>query len=226
VEIFNPSDQPIENVVISGTSTNATFQESIVSSVPSGESRQVRINTTVAQTPAMARITANYSIGDVDRSTNTSIEMDASASNVRLTGVEVTREDGKLRISGSASNVGPSSVKSVIVSVPNTEQVEPAFPNKEYFVGTVPSSGFVSFDVYARTTGNVSTVPLTISYSLDGEQFTRDTSIEIAETNATSKQFSGGSNMPSTVALGIGALVTLAVGAIMVVGWRASLDDS
>ena len=226
VDVVNPSDHPIQNVLISGTSNNATFDESIISSVPSGESHQVRINTTVVQTPATARITARYSIGGSDRTSNTTVEMSSDAGSVTLTGLDVTQDSGKLRISGSASNVGTSTVNSVIVSVRNTERVNPAFPNKEYFIGTVPSSDFVSFDVYTRTTGNVSTVPLTVSYSLDGEQFNREFAVETGETNATSRQFSERNSLPSGVALGLGAVVTLAVGAIMVVGWRASRDDS
>ncbi|WP_324666278.1 COG1361 family protein [Haloarcula sediminis] len=226
VDIINPMEQPIQNVVLSATSNNATFDESIVSSVPPGESRQVRLNSTVAQPPATARVTAEYSIGDIERSANTTAEMRSNAGSITLTGLDVTRENGRVRISGSASNVGMSAAESVIVSVQNTERVDPAHPNKEYFVGTVPSSDFVSFDVYARTTGNVSTVPLTVSYSLDGDRAEHEFDAEIEGTNTTAQQFCSESSMESSVVLGIGGLIIIAVGAIIVIGWRSSRDGS
>ena len=226
VEILNPTGQSLQNVVVSASSPNATFDDAIVSSVPAGESRQLRLNTSVTQSPATAQVTATYEIGGLDASTNSTTELGSTAGRLTLTGLDVTREDDRWRISGSASNTGMSTTDSVIVSVRNTDGVDPAFPNKEYFVGTVPSSDFVSFDVYARTAENVSSVPLLVTYSIDGDRVEREFDVAVGETNATREPVSSGSGLESTVALGIGAVVTLAVGAVMVVGWRASRDDS
>ena len=92
---------------------------------------------------------------------------------IELTGLSVGREGGLLQITGSTSNVGMTSAQSVVVRVVETENVDPAAPNRDFFVGEVPSSDFSSFDLTARTTGNVSAIPVEVSYIVDGERQTQ-----------------------------------------------------
>jgi len=87
---------------------------------------------------------------------------------IRLTGVTVSRGPGGVKISGSASNVGGQEVQSVLVEVADEENVEPAQPQPEFFVGEVDASDFVSFDLNARLENNRTTVPIRVTYIVDG----------------------------------------------------------
>jgi hypothetical protein len=100
--------------------------------------------------------------------------------------------------------------------------VTPAAPSREYFVGTVPKSDFVSFDVYARTTANVSSIPLEVSYLVDGQRYTRTVRVPYdgggSQEPAAPRQSSRGILVP----VAIGAVVILGVAAAIFVGWRKS----
>ncbi|MBV0923359.1 hypothetical protein KTS45_04030 [Halomicroarcula limicola] len=212
VDVINQGNAPAEDVVVTASSANATFQRAIVSSVPAGSSKRVRLNATMSEGSADVSVDANYEIGTRQRSAGTTAQLRSVPGAIRLTGVSVSREGGHLQISGSASNVGMSSANSVIVGVAPTENVEPVEPNKDYFVGTVPSSDFVSFDVTARTTGNVSSVPVQVSYLVDGTRKQRTFQVETGTTSTGPVQTPAQSNDS-----GGGLLPILAVGAVAVV---------
>jgi hypothetical protein len=135
-------------------------------------------------------------------------------------------DGGRLRISGSASNLGTTDAQSVLVGVVDTDRVTPTAPNREYFVGTVPASDFVSFDVYATTEGNVSTVPLRVEYLVDGQRYTRTVEVDAA---GASRALAAGPDIDRSsggggflLPLAVGAVVVVVVLAVVVRAWRAS----
>lgn len=136
---------------------------------------------------------------------------------VRLTGVSVTRTEGTLALSGSASNVGGDAVSSVVVSVLDGDRVSPAQPQPDYFVGRVESSDFVSFDLNARAEGNVSSVPVRVEYVVDGVERSHETRIPVGPAaRATPEPTSQRGSLP-TVPLAVGGV---AVVALVAVAWR------
>jgi hypothetical protein len=93
----------------------------------------------------------------------------------------------------------------------------------------VPASDFASFDVYATTEGNVSTVPVEVSYIVDGDRKTRTVEVDAAGASRAleSQQRAaaadtGGSNGFPLLAVAIGLIVVVAVVAVIVQAWRTS----
>ena len=234
VDVLNQGNAPLTNVSVRGTSTGATVQRALVSRVAPGDSRTVRLNATLSRDSAAVDIEATYEIAQRTGSTTASTALTQSPGRIGLTGVEVVPEGGQLRISGTASNLGSTDAESVLVSVVETERVTPASPNPEIFIGPVPASDFAAFDVYATTEGNVSTVPLRVSYLVDGERRNQTVEVDTASASrslavqqqeASGDGGSGGNDGGGggiLVPAAIGVVVVLAVVAVMVRAWRAS----
>lgn len=224
--ILNRGNAPVTSVSVRGRSQNASLQPALVDRVPPGESRTVRLNATMSRDRAAVDVEATYDVGDATGSTTASTVLTRTPGTIELTSLEVRPDRGRLRVSGSASNLGTTDAESVLVSVADTERVTPASPNPEYFVGTVPSSDFVSFDVYASVDGNVSTVPLNVSYLVDGQQYTRTVDVDAAGASralaagpeSSDGGSSGGFLLPATV----GGIVVLAVAGVVARAWRNS----
>jgi len=230
VDVLNQGNAPVTNVTLSGQSPNATVQRALVSRVGAGESRTVRLNATLDSERAAVDVQATYDVGDRRGERSGTTTLTRVPGTIGLTGVSVTDQGGRLQISGSASNFGTTDAESVVVRVQDTENVTPAQPNREFFVGTVPASDFVSFDVYATATGNVSAVPLEVSYLVDGERITRTVEVDAQGVAAAPEPRpdggtdggSGGSGLGVVLPVVVGLVVAAAVVAIIVRAWRNS----
>lgn len=163
VDVLNQGNAPVTNVSVRTTSPNATGRQALVGRIPAGESRTVGLNTTLSADRATVDVSATYDLGNRQGQAAATTTLSQTPGTIRLTGIEVVPENDRLRVSGSASNLGTTDAQSVLVSVVETDGVRAVEPNPEFFVGPVPASDFASFDVYARTQGNVTEVPLSLA---------------------------------------------------------------
>jgi len=227
VDIVNQGNTAAEDVIVSGRSDNATVSQTIVGSVPPRSTERVELNATLSAPRADVVVTADYESGSVQRTTNTTRMLRATPAAIELTGLDVSQEGGVLQITGSTSNVGTTTARSVVVRVLPTEDVEPAAPNRDFFVGEVPGSDFSSFDLTARTSGNVSTIPLEVSYLVDGERTTRSFSVpaDSALSGQPEPQTGGGPGAGLLAVLGLGAVTMLVAAGLLVRRYRRGDDD-
>lgn len=221
VTIGNFGNAPLENVVLRADATNGTVAPVAVGTVRVGTTLEVQLQVDGVDSRADVEVTASYELGGETRQRSVSARVVSGAvpGEIELTGLDVEREGGRLHVIGSASNVGLERVDSVVVRVASAPGVEPAPPSREYFVGTVPASDFVSFDVYATVEGDVSEIPLVVTYLADGERRTLRTSVPY-DAPARATPSNGGSGGSGLVVFAVGGLVALAVVALVVVGWR------
>lgn len=222
VTVTNLGNVPLEHVRIGADAADVTASKALVESVAPQSSRTVQLNVSDVRAEGRVEvpIVATYDVGARTGRAETTANVASNPGEITLTGVELEREGDIIHLTGSASNVGLSETNSVIVRVVPAEGVVPAQPNKEYFVGTVPASDFVSFDVFARVDENVSEIPLEVTYLVDGERHTRAVAIDQDLTPVASPEQSdgGGFLVPALV----GGVVVLVVGAIVAVAWRNS----
>ena len=227
VDVFNQGNAPATNLSVRGRSSNASVGRVLLDSLAPGESRTVRLNATLSADRADLDTVATYDLGEERGETSVSTAVTQTPGTISLTGIQVVPEGGRLRVSGSASNLGTTDAQSVLVSVVGSDRVTPVEPNPEFFVGPVPASDFASFDVYAATEGNVSTIPVEISYIVDGQRRTRTVEVDAtAASQALSAQQrapegNSGGGFP-LVPVAVGLVVVLAVLAIIVQAWRTS----
>jgi len=225
VAVLNRENTAIDDVTISASSPNATAGKAVIDSVPAGEKRSATLNLTDFSGDAAVTVDADFAVGDRSQSASTTTTVTSRTTTVTLTGIDINREnDGRLHITGTASNLGTREAKSVVVSVVDAEGVSPAHPNKEFFVGSVPASDFVSFDLYANVDEGTETVPVTLEYLVDGSRHEHTERIEVGDRTGPEQRVSkaGGFGSGLLLPAGLGTVVVLAVVAIIVTAWRRS----
>jgi hypothetical protein len=120
-------------------------------------------------------------------------------------------------VSGNAGNTGGAPVDGVVVSVGSNEHVDPAYPARTYFVGTVDASEFAPFEVTADVdVENVSTVPVTVEYRVGGEPVNRTLAVPYEAGLRPDRGGGGGGG----IGLPVLAVAVVALAAVALVGVR------
>lgn len=219
VQVANLGSVRVAQVVVRGSATDATVGQAVVQSLAPGETATVTLPVSDFRRSADVSVTGRYEVGSTSaEAVGDTARLERVPGRIELTGLDLQAGDGTTTISGSVSNVGLESVDSVVVRVAPSKGVTPVSPNREYFVGSVPASDFVSFDVTARVDPNVTSVSLNVSYLAGGERRSQLLTVPV-ESGLTPAPGGGGGNDVLLSAVG-GVLVVLVVGALVLVGWR------
>jgi hypothetical protein len=178
--LTNFGNVPLEDVQVRATADGDTAARRLVADVAEESSRTVSIGE--SSLPAgRVRLAATYEAGGERGEATTTVDFAPTIDgNVTLTGVEVTRRGGLVRLSGSAANVGETDVTGAVVRVVDAPGVSPAPPARDYFVGNVPAGEFTSFELTTRLGNGTDTVPVRVRYIADGEQYTRVVEVSTA----------------------------------------------
>ncbi|MCD2205040.1 hypothetical protein [Halobacterium sp. KA-6] len=111
------------------------------------------------------------------------------AAEMALTGIETMNRGGTYTISGDVSNLGGANANAVLVDVAASESLS---SNGGYFVGTVERSGFATFGLTVESSASVDQIPVRVNYSVNGEQFSEITKVEVSNTTAASGPLASG----------------------------------
>jgi archaellum component FlaF (FlaF/FlaG flagellin family) len=221
VQVSNLGSVTVERVVVRGSTPDATVGQAVVPTLPPGESATVTLPVSGLRRSADVSVTGQYEVGATTASAaGDEVRVERVPGRVELTGVDIGTEDGTTTISGSVSNVGLADVDAVVVRVVPDDGVTPVAPNREYFVGTVPASDFVSFDVTARLAPNTTSVPLNVSYVADGERRSQTVMVPLDAARTPEPSGSGGGTGGLLLPAVGGVLVVVVVAAFVVVAWR------
>jgi hypothetical protein len=225
VNASNLGNAPVERLVIRGTSPNATVGQAVIATLPSGETRTVRLPVELESDTARVAVSGTYRVGDRSSTTSAApVTFTSLPGRIELTGLDIeTTEDGTVLITGSASNVGLERVNSVVVRVVPSEGVTPVQPNKEYFVGSVPASDFVSFDLSTRLDEGVTEIPLEVTYLAGTERRTEQVSVAY-EPPEEPEVGGGGGGIDLPLLLGGTVVLASLVVGFIIVGWRRRGD--
>jgi len=228
VTLLNRGDASVQDVLVEGED-NVTPVE--VEGVRGRSSETVELNVTGVQEETTLELSASYDVGDERRTKTTTVGY-SPRSDVRLTGTSVSG-GATLTVTGSASNVGVEDAQGVLLTVVDTENVDPTQPQSDYFVGTVPASDFGTFELNARVTGETDSIPVRVSYNAGGERHERTVEVEYdgasafgdtgrgpsSEAPPVSGPDKDTSNEGSPPTLLVVALI-VGVVAVMTYGWR------
>ena len=210
VDVSNFGNAPLTDAVVSASANGTTYARRSLGEVPAEGNRTVRLNLSgVSAEGKSLDVTVDYETGGSQGSAATRVAYSANPARIELTGVNFENEGDHVLVSGSASNVGLSDASSTVVSVVPTDGVTPVGPNREYFVGTVPASDFVSFDLTARVDDGVTEVPVRVSYIADGVR--RSTIHRVPIDDVSTPQSEGGGGGGPSLLLLLGGAVALVV---------------
>jgi hypothetical protein len=223
VRVQNFGNAPLTGVIVSARDDETVLSRESVGEIAPNESQTVQLPLDDVSGEEID-VTATYRFGDERRSETTTVAYDALPGSLELTGTAFERDGDIYRLTGSASNLGLTDVNGAIVSVQSGDGVTPRGPSKEYFIGTVEASDFVTFELTAALESNASAVPVEVSYLVDGERVTETVLVErdVDSTDPVARQNdsgggdgSGGFLVPAAVTLVVLALI--AVGAVVFV---------
>jgi hypothetical protein len=214
VTVANGLEGDLSQVEVSVDSPVATFtaSERVTSRLQAGETTDFRFPGQVEESGTYpVTVTLNYTDDGTRKQVTdrfqAAFDTPPNPGAVELTGVEAVARGGTVEITATASNVGSDEVKSVIVSTGEAENVG----RKKYFVGSVDASDFSSFTLTPSIRGNVSTVPVEVSYVVDGvrRNYTTDLPVTQAATPDRSTQQGGLPIVPILVLVALIAAVVI-----------------
>lgn len=150
---------------------------------------------------------ANYTVQVVDQSS------------LILSAIEIDRIGNVYTISGDINNFGTTDAKNVMISVMATENITPVQPYEKYFVGTLESDDFSSFELSASTQeSNAEEIPLLIEFRNANNSYAY-----INENIALQKEMVPASNASrgnSIAMIGLVAVICIAVMGIIAYSWK------
>ena len=174
VEVTNFGTATARDTVVSPSREAGTLPRLPAGDIPPGESESVLFDAGDFDEQTTLSFEAGYVLGDQRNTSETTLEYRPNRGEIVLTDVDMALEDGAVTVTGNAANPGLGEVNGAIVAVGSTEHVAPTYPAREYFVGTVPESEFVRFDVTADVDhANATTVPVSVTYLADGDPYER-----------------------------------------------------
>lgn len=177
ITVTNFGNAPIETVVLvpqlpDGTLAPQLGRVAVTDALAPGDSAQVTVDLSAVTAPSL-RFAVQYELAGEAREVVRPYDLDRSRGAVALTGVNLDVEGDRVRLTGNLGNVGDGDVRGVIVRVGTSESVEPAYPQRSYFLGTIADSEFAPFELTAQVDpANATTVPVEVSYTTGGERLT------------------------------------------------------
>ncbi|CQR48694.1 MULTISPECIES: COG1361 family protein [Haloferax] len=182
----------------------------------------------------VVQFTATYVVDGETYTSSLSEEIDDESvpGEIQLTSIETTRSAGTVTIQGDAANVGNTDASSVLLTVKETANVSHGSPSGGYFVGRVEASEFATFDVTAQLSGEPTSVPIEVSYIVDGDRVTTTQQVPLDASGTapvaggpqsdqgpgSNESSSGGSQLPLPIIGGV--LVIVVVGGVGIYRWR------
>ncbi|SEO24129.1 CARDB protein [Halogranum amylolyticum] len=172
VVVTNFGTVPLDDVVVTPETANQTLpRQAVAGLILPGESATALVDLREVRQTESLRVVVDYEAGVRESRAETTYAYRPLVGDVRITDVRLTNEDGTVTLSGNAANVGRGEATGLVVAVVQTDLVEPTYPQRDYFVGTVGGSDFAPFDLTAEVNESATTVPVQVTYQVDGVRY-------------------------------------------------------
>jgi hypothetical protein len=180
VEVANFGTATARDVVVDPGGNTTPLPRRPVDDVPPGTIKTALVDAGRLDQSAQLDITARYSLGNDRLSSTATYAHRLTRAELTTTDVDMITEDGQLVITGNVANTGAGPAGGAVIEVVGTETLRPTYPQRSYFVGSVPKSDFVGFELTVSVDDSDATerVPLSITYLDDGVE--RQRTVELA----------------------------------------------
>ena len=150
--------------------------------------------------------------------TNYNVEV-VNQSALILSALEIESTGNVYSITGDINNFGTTDAKNVMISVMANENITPVQPYEKYFVGTLESDDFSSFELSASTQGsNVEEIPVLIEFRNTNNAYAYiKENISVQKRTVSVSSDSGGM---SFIMIGFVAIICIAVFGIIAYSWK------
>jgi len=193
LQISNPRDNGVENVVldVSGTGATVTPAKIFIGDIASRANKSVTFSVTPYQ-PTTLLVTVNYYNGDNPHKVTMELPVefgtDKKQASPVISNVLVKSETGTYHITGDVTNAGLETANAVTVT--STAPAVPADPYRSYIVGALKPDDFGSFEVTFTAT-NATSIPLQLSFKdSDGNVITSRYDVKILSSSSSQQNSS------------------------------------
>ena len=213
VTVTNFGNAPIEDAVLvprlpNGSAVPELGRVAVADAIAPGESESVTVDLDPVRASAVT-FAVGYDLGAEPREVTRRYDLARATGAVSLTGLNISVDGDRLRLAGNLGNVGDGEVSGVVVAIGDSEFAAPAYPQRNYFLGTVGPSEFAPFELTAQVdTANASSVPVAVSYTTAGERRTETVEVPLPPAEDRRRGLLGGFG-GTTVGAGVGLLVTV-----------------
>ena len=206
VQISNFGSATARDIYVRSSGESQNYTRLPVSDVSPNTSETVVFETKQFDTDELLTFEAAYRLStdrpdSERRSAETTYEYRPGADSLVVTDMSIERDGNQLLLTGNAGNIGETELEGAVVAVGDGASVTPSSPQRDYFIGTIPDSDFVTFDLTATVDEGTTpeTVPLNVQYRADGVQYER--TIEVPYDEQAVDTDNGGSLFSSGIAL-------------------------
>ncbi|MGD0080883.1 MAG: CARDB domain-containing protein [Methanoregula sp.] len=213
VQISNPRDNDVKNVIfeVTGNGVTLTPSKTYIGDLTAGTSTMVNFTST-ADEPTSLFMHVDYDNGDNIHTINTTLPIQFTIDKQRadpvMSNIVVTLKQGTYDVTGDITNAGLSTANGVTVT-----SLSPALtqdPYRNYVIGALKSDDFGSFEVTFTVPNGTTSVPLQQSYKdSDGNVITSVQNIDLTRAQNTTQTDSQSSMLP---ALAVVIIIVLGVG--------------
>jgi len=233
VDVVNRRPNDVTSVIVTPYAEGMTFSPSdyFVGSIPKGNKSTATFTfNTMSSEEGNTEVTftSSYFNGDNLHYSNTASKeiRIIKQSPLVFTGIEIESSGNKYTLSGDLNNFGITDAKNVMVSIEDTEGIEPLQPYANYFIGTLEADDFSSFELSARVTSqNVTSIPIIIEFRDPDNAYTAITQ-EISLDTTSGVSYSSNNDEGSSLGLWLGAsIIVIAILVVIGYSWKKRKDD-
>lgn len=214
VTVTNFGNAPIENAVLvprlpNGSAVAELGRIAVADAIAPGDAESVTVDLSGIGA-ASVEFAVRYELDAEEREVTRQYGLDRETGAVSVTGLNVSLDGDRLRLSGNLGNVGDGEVSGVVLGVAESEYAAPAYPSRDQFLGTVGPSEFAPFELTARVDAtNATSVPVEVTYTTAGER--RTTTVDVVLPADTGRNGSGllGGLGGTVVGVALGVVVTV-----------------
>lgn len=194
VTFENVGNVNISEIELTGTVGDDTLDTRYLAETEPGTSRSVTFDTDGYRGESVTFNASYVAKGERYTTSTTHTVKYAVPGEIRLTSVETRQTGSGILIDGDAANVGGTDAQSVLVSVDETDSVRPASPSGDYYLGTIETGEFSTFELTAEVGSETDSIPVEVTYIVDADQVTATQRVPIeASSNAETDESRGGS---------------------------------
>jgi len=193
VQISNPRDNDIKNVIFEATGNGVTLTPSktYIGYLASGTSTVVNF-TVIPDTPTSLFMHVDYDNGDNSHTLNMTLPIqfttDKQQADPVMSNIVVALNNGTYDVTGDLTNAGLSTANGVTVT--SLSPAVPQDPDRNYVIGALKPDDFGSFEVTFKVPEGTTSVPIQQSYKdSDGNVITSVQNIDLTQaTTQTASQ--------------------------------------
>ncbi len=181
VIVSNVGNAPVTDVTLESMADGELFSvRPVATTLEPGEEQTLPVSL-IDRSAANLTFQVTYQAGDQQETVATDIDRSTEQGAVAVTGANLEFDGERATITGDLGNTGGGSVSGVVVGVDEGEDVSPAYPARDFFLGEIESDGFAPFELTATVGENATQVPLEVQYTVDGEERTETVSLPVEE---------------------------------------------